>query len=256
MPSKIEAGVSRWMILVPGAIFVALWQGIATAFPSTLFFFSSPEHIGAALWDVTKSGDIVIHAAITLFEALAGLVIGMLVGTSVGLALWYWPKAGWIGGPYIAAISTVPPFALAPLVIVWFGIGIFAKVMVAALATVFVGVVQTYAGARSVDERHLRLVRLLGASRRQEFSKVVVPSTAHWLLNSLRLNVGFALTGAFIGEFISAERGLGYFIVRSAALYDMSRVLAGCLVLMIVGVGLNAIVNALERKLVHRRRPV
>ena len=199
--------------------------------------------------EVTLSGEIVVDAGVTVFEALCGFALGTVLGTAAGLSLWYWPRAANIGNPYIVAVSAIPPFALAPLVIVWFGIGIFAKVMVAALATIFVAVVQTYHGARTADDRHLRLIRILGGTRRHEFTKVVVPAALQSVVSSMRLNTGFALTGAFVGEYISAERGLGYFIVRSASLYDMSRVLAGCLILMLSALALNALVTQVESRL-------
>ena len=245
-----------WLILFPLAFLIAIWQLASAAIPASNFFFSSPVRIIDALWQLVLTGRIFADAAVTVFEACAGFLIGTLSGTLLGLSLWYWPAAAPIGRPYIIAISAIPPFALAPLLIVWFGIGIFAKVMVAALATVFVSVVQTYEGARSADERHLRLVRILGGSRWQEFRKVIVPTALQWVATSMRLNVGFALTGAFIGEFISAERGLGYFIVRSASLFDMSRVLAGCIVMMIIALGLSSIVEFFASWILRRRGSV
>jgi NitT/TauT family transport system permease protein len=237
-----------WLPLLAVLIF---WQAFANALPASQFFLSSPLKVFAALWEITSSGQILIDTTITVTEAILGFLIGTVLGTLAGLSLWYWPRAAHIGNPYVAAISAIPPFALAPLVILWFGIGIFAKVMVAALATVFVATAQTYNGARTVNEHHLRLVRIMGGTRWHEFTKVVVPTAVQSMVNSMRLNVGFALTGAFVGEYISAERGLGYFIVRSAALYNMSRVLAGCVMLMLVAVGLNSLVSVIETRLVR-----
>jgi NitT/TauT family transport system permease protein len=154
-----------------------------------------------------------------------------------------------IAKPYVVAIGAVPVFALAPVMIVWFGIGIFSKIMIAALSTVIVAIVQAYEGATSVDTRHLQLLQVMGATRYQTFRKVVVPSALIWVVNSMKLNVGFALLGAFIGEFISSEQGLGYLVLKAAGLYDMSKVFAGCLAIMAIALMLNWIVGRLEARL-------
>jgi len=240
--------------LLPLVAFLAAWQSVSIAFPETTFFFSSPTKIVTALATITISGEIFIHAGVTIFETLIGFIVGTTLGASIGLGLWYWPKVSRVVTPYVIAISSIPIFAVAPIVIVWFGIGIFSKVMVAILATVFVAIIQAKEGAEKVEERHLRLIAMLGGSRRQAFFKVVAPSALQWVVNSMRLNVGFAMTGAFIGEFISSERGLGYFILRSASLYDMSRVLAGCLVLVLIALALNKLISIFELQLFPWRR--
>ncbi len=246
--------LSRCRILLPLGVLLLIWQGIVEIRPDAQFFFSSPQKIGQALWTVSVSGEIFRHAAVTAFETLAGFAIGTSVGAALGLSLWYWPAVARMAQPYIVAVGAVPVFAVAPVVIVWFGIGIFAKVMVAVLSTLFVAIVQAHEGARKAEERHLRLVSMLGGTRWQAFRTVVVPSALQWVVNSMRLNVGFALTGAFIGEFISAEQGLGFFIMRSASLYDMSRVLAGCIVLMVMALSLNMLVGYFEPHFLRGRR--
>jgi NitT/TauT family transport system permease protein len=255
-PSGVHGLVAGWDTLVPLVIILIAWQVGTTVFPDSKFFFSSPANIFSALWDLTLSGELIRHAAITIFETIAGFAIGTSLGAALGLALWYWPSAARIGSPYVTAISAVPVFAVAPVVIVWFGIGIFSKIMVAVLATLFVAIMQAHEGARKVEERHLRLITMLGGTRRQAFWKVVVPSALQWVVNSMRLNVGFAMTGAFIGEFISSEQGLGFFILRSASLYDMARVLAGCIVLMATALLLNRLVSIFEIGALGRREVI
>lgn len=241
--------LSRLLLPVPAAVFLALWQWIAWQFPDTRFFFSSPEGVGMALWAGLASGELLRHAGITAFETVAGFMAGTASGACIGLALWYWPLVGRIARPYVVAVGAIPVFAVAPMVIIWFGIDVFAKVMVATLSTFFVAVNQAYQGACSVDERYLRLIAVLGGTRSQAFRKVVAPTALQWVLNAMRLNAGFALAGAFIGEFIASESGLGYFILRAASLFDTSRVLAGCVVLIAFALTMNAAVDLIERRL-------
>lgn len=115
--------------------------------------------------------------------------------------------------PYTAALASVPIFALSPMIIFWFGIGIFSKVMLAFLSTVVVAMVQSYQGAMTVQPRFLRLMAVVGADRSQIFRFLVAPSSIIRVINAMKLNIGLALLGAFIGEFISAEQGLGHMIV-------------------------------------------
>jgi NitT/TauT family transport system permease protein len=239
----------RAATLAPLAFVLLAWQLVAHFYPQTQFFFSSPAKVIQALWSMTLSLELFRHAGVTVFEAIAGFVIGTTSGALIGLSLWYSPFVARISRPYVIAIGAVPVFALAPVMIVWFGIGIFSKIMIAALSTVVVAIVQAYEGATSVDSRHLQLLRVMGATRYQTFRKVVVPSALIWVVNSMKLNVGFALLGAFIGEFISSEQGLGYLIVRAAGLYDMSRVFAGILAIMAIALALSALVSRLEARL-------
>lgn len=255
MKSSSHRGiVLKLAIVSPLVVALAVWQAVADVFPQTQFFFSSPVKVMSALWEMTISMELFRHSAVTIFEALAGFILGTLSGAVIGLGLWYSPLVARIAQPYVVAIGAVPVFALAPVMIVWFGIGIFSKIMVAALSTVIVAIVQAYEGATSVDTRHLQLLQIMGANRYQTFRKVVVPSALIWVVNSMKLNVGFALLGAFIGEFISSEQGLGYLVVKAAGLYDMSRVFAGCLAIMAIALILNWMVGLLEKRLFGWRR--
>ncbi|MCA9803352.1 MAG: ABC transporter permease subunit, partial [Cyanobacteria bacterium HKST-UBA02] len=149
----------------------------------------------------------------------------------------------------IAALGSIPIFSLAPMIITWFGIGLWSKIMLAFLSTVVVAIVQSYQGAVSVEPRYLRFMAVVGASRSQVFRFIVVPSSLIWVVNAMKLNIGLALLGAFIGEFISAEAGLGYMIVKASGLYDMATVLVGVFTLMVIALILSALVEALERRI-------
>lgn len=252
MHKKVQMIRSVWNILLyilPLIIFLVLWQWLTFDRPERQFIFSSPTQVWDALVTLTKSFDIFRHSFVTFIEAFTGFVLGTSVGALVGLSLWYSEGVARISRPYIIAIGSIPVFALAPVMIVWFGIGIFSKIMMAALSTVVVAIVQSYQGAMSTEERHLRLMEVMGASRSQTFRKVVIPSALTWVVNSMKLNIGFALLGAFIGEFISAEQGLGYLIVKSSGLFDMATVFAACLALMGIALLLTFSVGVFERRM-------
>lgn len=179
---------------------------------------------------------------------MLGFAIGSFFGSLFGLGLWLTPTWAAILRPFIVAINGLPKIALAPLIIVWFGIDIESKIAIAAIITFIVSLMTAYSGAMEVDQDLVRLMRSLGASPRQTFFKVVVPSTMPWIISGLRLNVGFALIGAVVGEYIAAKKGLGYLVYYSGTLYDLNAVWVGLFTLMAVALALDYLVTLIERR--------
>ena len=240
----------RWLLYpVPLVVLIVIWHLLTAGDPQRQFIFSSPEKVYAALVRLTISGELFHNAWVTITEALVGFIFGTTTGAFLGLSLWYSRLVAQVAKPYITALATVPIFALAPIVICWFGIGILSKIMLAFLSTVAVAIVQSYQGAMSVEPRFLLLLQVLGASRWQTFRLVVMPSALIWVINAMKLNIGLALLGAFIGEFISAEEGLGYMIVKASGLYDMATVFCGVIALVAIALVLTAIIEQVERRL-------
>ena len=242
----------RWHLLVIQiacfAAFCALWEVIGHSWSKAAFLISRPSDVGAELWSMVRSGEFFIDAGITGSEAVCGLAIGTSMGAVGGLLLWFSDSTARIARPFVLAIGTVPIFAFAPLMIVWFGIGFKMKVALATFATIFVAFSQSYRGATKVSRELLETFQGMGANRREVFWKAVVPSAFDWVLNSMRLNVGLALLGAFIGEFIAAERGLGYVVLRAAGLYDVPRAIAAAIGIVLLGILLDCLASVFERQ--------
>lgn len=236
--------------LLPLAGFLCLWQWYTSGIKRRMFLFSSPEAIGIALIKGIGQGYLLHHTWITFMETILGFLLGNVTGIILGLSLWSSKTIARILRPYIIALGSVPVFAIAPVMIVWFGIGIFSKIMMAALSTVVVALVQSFQGAISVNEKYLDQMQVLGATKWQTFKKIVFPSSLVWVFSSLKLNIGFALLGAFIGEFISAEAGLGYFILKSSGLYDMANVFAGLVMIMALALALSQLLGIIEKKII------
>jgi len=234
---------------LPLLAFLLCWYLATYGNQERQFIFSSPEKVLEAFWRLVKNGELLQNSLITILEALVGFVLGTTSGAIIGLSLWYSRLVAKIAKPYITALATVPIFALAPIVISWFGIDIYSKIALAFLSTVTVAIVQSYQGARAVEPRFLRLMQVVAASRWQTFRLVVMPSSLIWVLNAMKLNIGLALLGAFIGEFISAEQGLGYMIVKASGLYDMATVFVGVIALIVIALLLTALVERLEKHL-------
>jgi NitT/TauT family transport system permease protein len=238
---------------IPLLLFVGAWELYVRSDKQRMFFFGSPIKIGSYFVGKVSDGSLPLDAAITLTEALLGFLLGNAVGAVVGLGLWFSPRVARIAQPYITALGSAPVFAFAPIVIIWFGTGISAKVAVAAISTVFVALAHAYTGATQVSVEYLDLMRSLRASESQVFRKVVAPSAIVWVTSAFRLNIGFALLGAFIGEFISSSRGLGHLIIVAGGLFDISLVFCGVLSLVALALLLDFVVGRLE---IHLKRGV
>jgi NitT/TauT family transport system permease protein len=214
-----------------------------------IFYFGLPSKIWNYLVVKIGNGSLIIDFITTLTETIIGFLLGNVLGTAIGLSLWFSKTVFDISKPYIIALGTAPIFALAPLMIIWFGTGMYSKVMMATLSTLFVALFQAYRGAVEVDGNYLKLMKSMKASKPQVFRKVIAPSSIVWVIAAFRLNIGFALLGSFIGEYISSSEGLGHVILVASGLFDISLVLTGVLLLIIIAIGLNFLVSKLERPL-------
>lgn len=243
MKTTKYTSVISFLILV---VVLSAWEFFASN-PKFSFLFGSPSAIFSKLAENTVSGVLPYHFAITGLEAALGFAIGIVLGTLAGFLLWYSPKIASISKPYISFLGAIPVFAFAPMIIIWFGIGFSMKVALAAFAVFLVALAQAYEGAKSVDEAEYRLLKTYGATRFQMFQKVIFPSSLSWVLASMKLNVGFAILGAFVGEFISSNDGLGHFMIKAGSLYDIPGVLAGGLYLVLLSIIFSWFVKLVEK---------
>lgn len=254
MPRKYRwARALSWIApVIPAVLFLAFWQWMGSV-ARLGFFFSTPIHVAQALFALARSGDLFVDSSITASEAIAGFLLGNLIGSIAGLGLSGSQTLGRIASPYLTICGAVPIFALAPMTILWFGIGMPAKIALAFLGTVFIAAAQAYRGATEADPLLRKRLLVFGANRITLFRYLLLPAVSTWIIASLRLTVGSALLGAFVGEFIASERGLGHLILRASSLYDSATVLAGILTLAVLALGLDAVVIALERKIFRWR---
>jgi len=234
-------------VAAPALLVLAVWQVIVQARPRSEFFFGSPLGIARESWVLTTEGGFARDLGITALEAILGFLSGTVFGTAVGLLLWMSKTAYAIAKPYLIALGSVPTFALGPVLIFWFGTGIWSKVALAFLATFVVAVVQAYTGATEADPNLLRLVRAFGGTRWQVFTKIIVPSAMIWVLAGIRLNIGMALLGAFIGEFLSSRFGLGYLIIVAQGLYNVNQVWVGILGIIFIAIVFHLATLPIER---------
>ena len=192
-----------------------------------------------------------IATAVTLKNTFFGFVTGVSSGFAAGLVLGRSDKLSAIFQPFITAVNSIPRIALAPIIVLAFGIGDTSKVVTSWIVVVFLVFFNTFEGARSIDEGFINASRLLGASEWQITRTVVIPSTMAWVFASLTPAISFALIGVIVGEFIGAERGIGRLIIESEARAEASGMMVAVIVLMLVGVALSAVIWRLQAHLLR-----
>ena len=243
-----KAGRAILQLLAVVGVF-AVWQiGASTGFVSE-FLIGAPIGIGRTFVSGLADGSLFYDTWITVYEAILGFVIGTAVGSAVGLSLWASIFVARLTEPFIVALNSVPKIALAPIVILWFGTGLVSKVALAISMTALVALIAAYQGAKDADRDLQSLMISMGASKRQVFLGVVVPSAVPVIISTFRINIGFGLVGAVVGEFMSSSHGLGHIIYVASGLYDLDTVWMGLFVLMAVGFVLYHGIDWIERRL-------
>jgi NitT/TauT family transport system permease protein len=228
---------------------VGLWQVASNLSLFDPGVVPSPIAIGQHLVKWTLDGTLWFHSWITIQETVAGFLIGAIGGIVFGFAIGRYPALAEVLDPFILAVYSVPKVALAPLFLVWFGIGIFMKIVLAAVTVLFIVFFNTLAGVRNVDRDLVDAVWLMGAKPRDILFKVLVPSAMSWALTGVRISIPYALIGAIIGELIASNRGIGYLISSAASAYDTAGVFAALIVLTVLAMLLNAVVDDIDRRL-------
>jgi NitT/TauT family transport system permease protein len=231
-------------------VILGAWEiGVRVGWISA-FLFGSPFGIAQFAWRSILDGSLFYDTWVTIFEAGLGFVIGTAIGSILGLALWYSPFVARTVEPIMVAFNSVPKIAFAPIIILWFGTGLLSKVALSISLTAIVALIAAYQAAKDADIDLQGLMVTLGANKHQIFTGVIVPSSLPTIVATFRINVGFGLVGAVVGEFISSQRGLGHLIFTASSLYDLNTVWVGLFTLMIVGFGLYFLIDWVERRAV------
>lgn len=244
---------SRGAILATqaGLVIVVLlaWEISVRAGHVSQFFWSKPTDIAVTMFTFMTQGTAWVDTWFTFRATIIGFVAGSALGAAIGLSLWWSDNLARVAEPFIIVFNAVPKMALGPLIILLFGIGISSKIALAVALTFVITALAAFAGVKAVDPDLIRLTYTLGGRKRDVFLKVVLPSTMPWIISSLRINIGLALAGVLLGEFISSQYGLGKVILYAGATYDIALIWAGITILAALSMLLYGAVVWLERRL-------
>uniref|UniRef100_A0AAU2VIU4 ABC transporter permease n=1 Tax=Streptomyces sp. NBC_00008 TaxID=2903610 RepID=A0AAU2VIU4_9ACTN len=256
--ARARAARNRRMLVLASRIavlvaVVGLWEWLARTAVIDPFNFSMPSKIWDQIrtWvtDGTAQGSLWEQIWYTLYEALLGWVIGVIAGVLFGIALGRVRFAADVLGPYIKVLNALPRIVLAPIFLIWFGLGPASKVASAVVLVFFPVFFNAFQGAREVDRNLVANSRILGASNRQVTLQVVIPSATSWIFTSLHVSFGFALIGAIVGEYIGATKGLGLLVAASQGTFNAAGVYAAMAILAVVALLAEGLLTFLEKKL-------
>jgi len=237
--------------LVSLAAFLAAWKLLTVVTGTPDYILPAPEVVAERAVRAVGSGLLWEHAAVTLSEILLGLAVGATTAIAVGTALGKSVVIERVLSPYIVAAQSVPILALAPLLDIWFGGGLLARVLICALIVFFPIAIATMVGIRSTDPQLREMLRSLGATPAQETSRLEIPSALPVIFGGLRVGVTLAVIGAVVAEWAGASSGLGVLInIANQGLFDTPLMFVALVTLAVIGIGLHGLVVSVERRLV------
>jgi NitT/TauT family transport system permease protein len=241
-----------WMRqLVAFAIVLALWEAAGRAGMLNPLYAPSPSSIGGALYELFADGRIWPHLEATFSAALGGLVLGIIVGIMLGVLAALVPIIAELLEPVMTLLNAIPRVILAPLFVIWLGIGLSSKVALAFILVAVLIFFTVFSGIRQVDRKLVERITTLGGGRWALVRYVYLPSVAAWVLGNLKVAVGFAFTGACVGEFVAASRGLGYLLSFAQSTYNSALIFALIFLIMTVVLLIFAAAGRLERYLLR-----
>lgn len=217
------------------------------------FFFPAPSDIGLHIWNWVSDPSFFHHVVITLTETVLGYIIGTMLGVAAGVWLGLSPMAARILDPFIKGFNAIPRVVLAPIFVLWLGLGLWSKVALAVTLVFFITFFNAMQGVREVNPAVLANARILGAKRSDLLVHVYFPAAASWILSSLRTSVGFAVVGAIIGEYLGASAGLGSLIAQAEGNFNSVGVFAGIIILAVFVLFIDRLLDVAENRLITWR---
>jgi NitT/TauT family transport system permease protein len=243
-------GLVVWQLALGSAVLLT-WEWAARSALLDPFFFSRPSDIVGRIAQWVETGSLWVHVWTTFSEAALAFVIGGLLGVLFGLALAGVPILAALLEPYIRIANALPRVVLAPIFLLWFGLGIWSKVALGVTVVFFIVFFNTYRGVREVNGAIVDNARMLGASQAQLVRHVLVPSALTWIFSSLHISVGMTVIAVVVGEYLGASRGIGYLIAQAEGVFDTTGVFAGMVVLAAWVLVVGALIGRLERRLLR-----
>ena len=229
-------------------IVLALWELVARSGLVDPLFISSPSQVVMAGIALFEEGEIWTHIRVSGSEFLLGYALSAVVGIPLGLATGWYRRLSYLLGPFIDTLNAVPRLTLMPIIVIWFGIGIWSKAIVAFLGAVLPILIATYSGVKTNEVRFLRVARSFSASELKIFSSIILPGTVPFIFTGLKYGIGRALLGVVVAELYAATAGLGYMIGDAGDSFRTDIVFFGVLIFTATGLVGVGVLNALERR--------
>jgi NitT/TauT family transport system permease protein len=248
-PSRTSGASLQWTAFVSLAAALLGWWLVSRFAGLPAFILPAPEQVAARLWKALMDGSLLVHTAATLTEVLLGLLTGTIAAVSLGYAIAKSRLFEQLASPYLVATQAIPIVAIAPLLVIWFGPGIFSKVLICSLIVFFPVLVNTVVGVRAVPLPFHDLMHSLHASRGQILRMLEIPAALPVLLGGLRIGATLSVIGAVVGELVGSDHGLGFLVNVGRGQYDTALVFVAVFTLIALALVLYGLVSVLENKL-------
>ncbi len=234
-------------------VFLGLWELLTVTKAIDSFIYSSPSRIVKMLIQLFQEGNILRHTFVTLYETILAFVISMVVGTIIAILLFSSERARNILEPYLVILNSLPKVALGPLIIVWFGAGTKAIVVMGFLICIIITIVSLLNSFMAVSKEKILLLKTLGATRWQILTKLVIPESLPSFISVLKINVGMSWVGTIMGEYLVSKAGLGYLIVYGGYIFKLDLVMTAILILCLLAGLMYLLVSIFEKLLIKKR---
>lgn len=238
--------IVRIMLLV---LLLALWELCARLGIINAFIFSSPSRITSCFLDMVKDRTIFIHTGITVMETLISFALVIAIGLLTAILLWSSRSVSEVLEPYLVMLNSLPKSALAPILIVWLGNNIKTIIVAAISVAVFGCIMTLHTGFSQTDPDKIKLIYSLGGGKKEVLLKVLLPGSVPLIISNMKVNIGLCLVGVIIGEFLAANRGLGYLIIYGSQVFQMDLVVMSIVILCIVSAILYQGISVLEKRM-------
>ena len=234
-------------------LFIISWEILANKKIVNPFIFSSPSRIINTLWNLTKTGEIFGHILTTLYETMIAFTIGISLGFIIAIILYELPTFAKIIDPFLTMINSLPKVALGPIIIIWTGANTKSIIVMALLINLIVSIMNIYSGFLGVDEIKLKLLKTLGATKKQILKFLIIPESKRTIISSLKINISMTLIGVIMGEFLVSKKGIGYLIIYGTQVFNLTLVMSGIVILIILSFLIYECISLIEKKLSKER---
>lgn len=231
------------------AMFLVLWELCSDLGVIDSFFFSSPSRVVKQVYSLILDKSLFCHISVTLMEIIISFLLVFVISLTVATALWYSSGLSEILEPYLVVLNSLPKSALAPLFIVWLGTGTKTIIVAGISVALFGSIISFYTGFKQCDPDKITLIYTLGGTKSDAFRKVVLPGSIPILISTTKVNIGLALVGVIIGEFLAARRGLGYLIIYGSQVFQLDLVITGIIILCVIAMGLYLGIQEIEHQI-------
>jgi len=248
---KEKQSIRVWQVSIC-ILFFAVWEMSSRLQWVDPLLFSSPSKITKLLVKKFSDGSLLLHMQVTLFETVAGFLLGTFLGILLAAILWWFPKVSKISDPYLVILNAMPKVALGPIIIVALGPGYFSIIAMGAIISVIITTIVVYSAFEGVDENYLKVLNSFGANRYQCFKEAVLPASFSTIISTFKVNVGLSWVGVIVGEFLVSQKGLGYLIIYGFQVFDFTLVLSSLMMIAIFAAIMYQLVERLEKRLIKQ----